>query len=1021
MKKLLFLLLLLPLTVSAQFTIQQGGTGINTITSGDIIYAASTNPIRFNKLNIGANGTCLTSNGSVPSWTTCSSGGSAYPFPLTTPTPGNATSTLTQFNGGLTAYASSTIGAGTQTTGLTVLGGATTTALLINVGVGYIDANYNSGSGLIIRSTTNNNAAYAHFVDSNGQYFDFGKNSSGTSDAYFYTPNDVPLNFYNNNALRVTIGSGVNGGNLGIGTALPSSKLTILDTGGTSIKMGNIGAADYGGVSFNGSITTYNIASAGSDPALYINRPTGSDIYFKENNAVANQMIIKTGGAVGIGTSLPVEVNANSHVTVAGTGSQDIIASSTDNTTLSDAILQAYAPGSRLFLGAHGTNQVTTQYGITVGGWGEVGAINSSFGSSNGLLIGTRTTNTPIVFGTNSLERMRIDQNGSVGIGTTTPKWSLNIASTTGPQIALTGGNANNIWTIRGIGGAFYLATASPTTFASSSAFTPFSISSAGTTTLQSLNIISANANGTSTSNVGWNITTGCYAISGTCISGSSSGSSSVGPINVLQASNGSGGFIATGTPTLTIGNLFSTTTATSTFAGSLTVGSASPNPLLQIGSTTPTYGYLINDRFNIVDSRNDYVAGNAYNLSNGICATADWTVANDLNSTALNFGDFGHTSSKFTGSGCTNNPFTGFQNNSTYIFDPTGYMNFALGTTTLGSFNWFTGGYATTNQKMTLTNFGLLGIGTTTPFTELQIATTSANGGFKPQFALTDMSASVGGKQWYQSNYSGVYELGTTSDNNFATSSAVRISTAAVSQWGFGTSTPYADFSINPVAGGSPYQFAIGSSTATNLVVTNGGRVGIGTTSPQAQLAISTTTAGNMFLLGSSTGYALLVNGAGNIYAPLTTSSGASQTGYWCYDTAGQLIRDTTVCLVSARKFKENIKPLDVGLKDLLGLEPVSYYYKDKSFGANQQMGLIADDVANNPRLDTMLVTRDNQGDIHGFNYETFTALITKSIQEFYAQFQKLVGRVSGLEVKMEKQQQEIDSLQKQINNIKK
>jgi len=59
----------------------------------------------------------------------------AYPFPLT----GNATSTLTQFNGGLTAYASSTIGNGTQSGGLTIYGGATTTGNAYfagNVGIG---------------------------------------------------------------------------------------------------------------------------------------------------------------------------------------------------------------------------------------------------------------------------------------------------------------------------------------------------------------------------------------------------------------------------------------------------------------------------------------------------------------------------------------------------------------------------------------------------------------------------------------------------------------------------------------------------------------------------------------------------------------------------------------------------------------------------------------------------------------------------------------------------------------------
>jgi hypothetical protein len=47
----------------------------------------------------------------------------AYPFALV----GNATSTLTQFNGGITAFASSTVGNGNQNGGITISGGATTT------------------------------------------------------------------------------------------------------------------------------------------------------------------------------------------------------------------------------------------------------------------------------------------------------------------------------------------------------------------------------------------------------------------------------------------------------------------------------------------------------------------------------------------------------------------------------------------------------------------------------------------------------------------------------------------------------------------------------------------------------------------------------------------------------------------------------------------------------------------------------------------------------------------------------
>ena len=76
------------------------------------------------------------------------SGGSGYPFALT----GNATSTLTQFNGGLTTYASSTIGNGTATSGLTINGTATTTNLIFTgITNSLLSTN---GAGLVTASTT---------------------------------------------------------------------------------------------------------------------------------------------------------------------------------------------------------------------------------------------------------------------------------------------------------------------------------------------------------------------------------------------------------------------------------------------------------------------------------------------------------------------------------------------------------------------------------------------------------------------------------------------------------------------------------------------------------------------------------------------------------------------------------------------------------------------------------------------------------------------------------------------------
>lgn len=148
--------------------------------------------------------------------------------------------------------------------------------------------------------------------------------------------------------------------------------------------------------------------------------------YISPNLINGNNPNLYIAALVGIGTKTPSDVNANARLTVAGISSQDIIASTTDNTTLSDAILQAYAPGARVFLGAHGTNQVSTRYGITLGGWGELGAFNSTSGTINGLIIGTNPA-VPLVFGTNNVERARFLSSGLFGIGTTTPSQLLSV------------------------------------------------------------------------------------------------------------------------------------------------------------------------------------------------------------------------------------------------------------------------------------------------------------------------------------------------------------------------------------------------------------------------------------------------------------------------------------------------------------------------------------------------------------------------------------------------------------------
>ncbi len=65
----------------------------------------------------------------------------------------------------------------------------------------------------------------------------------------------------------------------------------------------------------------------------------------------------------------------------------------------------------------------------------------------------------------------------------------------------------------------------------------------------------------------------------------------------------------------------------------------------------------------------------------------------------------------------------------------------------------------------------------------------------------------------------------------------------------------------------------------------------------------------------------------------------------------------------------------------------------KDQS---REQIGLIADEVA---KVDNRLVTYDSNGDIHGFNYEQYTAWITKAVQELNTKVDTMKGAVRSVE----------------------
>ncbi len=190
-------------------------------------------------------------------------------------------------------------------------------------------------------------------------------------------------------------------------------------------------------------------------------------------------------------------------------------------------------------------------------------------GTANQLILNYTGSYTSVGINTLGVERLKIDTDGKVGIGTSTPQYLLNLATTTRAQLSLTGNISDSPWTFRSIGSNLYISTSSPTTFSTTS-ISALEIAGGGfgTTTVRGLNI---SGQATSTSNVGFNITSGCYAVNGSCISGGvGSGASST-----LLAD-------------------FNTFSNTNNFTGKLGLASSSPWAKLSVNSIAGEPAFVI-------------------------------------------------------------------------------------------------------------------------------------------------------------------------------------------------------------------------------------------------------------------------------------------------------------------------------------------------------------------------------------------------------------------------------------------
>jgi len=216
-------------------------------------------------------------------------------------------------------------------------------------------------------------------------------------------------------------------GNVGIGTTNPTYKLQVAGAsylvGQTLIEGGNLG-----------------LNSGGSGVWAYLAQNAAGDILFQDSNA-ATKMIIQQAGNVGIGTTAPGVLLDVSSGGWSGSVKIGADGGGTTRTNSTDKYSTLVAPH---YLNAE---QNITTYGLVSSAANSILDFGGGIADLNSVMqIGffTAADNTTLV----GTERMRIQPNGNVGIGTTAPTGLLHLSGSQ-PKVFYTDTSAaNQVWSI---------------------------------------------------------------------------------------------------------------------------------------------------------------------------------------------------------------------------------------------------------------------------------------------------------------------------------------------------------------------------------------------------------------------------------------------------------------------------------------------------------------------------------------------------------------------------------------------
>ena len=500
---------------------------------------------------------------------------------------------------------------------------------------------------------------------------------------------------------------------------------------------------------------------------------------------------------------------------------------------------------------------------------------------------------------------------GSIATSSLTLGLGLNYSGTLGSLVGGTSGNftlATSSLFTGALGQAAYFNGANALTATSSLFFATSGNVGIGTTTPGSLFAIQGIANFTTATSTlyssgGINLTSGCFAIAGVCITGTGGGGGTT--LTGLQVND------ATNTGATLPSNLYTSQTAVigntiylfGGYNGSAVTNVIYSAPVSNPTSWTNTGATLPGN----LDSSQIAVIGNTIYLfggSNGSAAT------NVIYSAPI----------------YSSNPSNLAYNNSWKV-DGNGVNSGGVNVGTQGQLPFYNAAGTTLSatSSIFLAQSGYVGIGTTTPNWLLQVA------GTRPSLALTDTSAGTNLKHWLFSSMGGNLYIGTSTDA-YATSTPSALTILNNGNVGIGTASPTQKLEVSSVGGsypqvkidntsaggsagmrlsgnngssvwdvasnwsGSNNEFTVlyNSTTSVITALTNG-NVGIGTTGPLTKLDVNvpgTTTLANIQQNLSSNGIALNggAYGAGNYLPGLIWYTGDQvkpKAGVWAQETA--------------------------------------------------------------------------------------------------------------------------------------